>query len=111
MAFSYFHRSLNIPKLVDIKFTYVPRNATLARLVLRHKLPSSASMRGIREMEEKDIPNVKTLWERYVTRFKMHPQFTEDELRHNFISGRGSGEVVDGRRSGQVVWSYVVEVD
>jgi len=61
-------------------------------------------------MEEKDIPNVKTLWERYIKRFKMYPEFTEDELRHNLIGGRGRGNVNGGRRDGQVVWSYVVEV-
>lgn len=110
MLFRYFHRSLNIPKLVDVKFTYIPRNTTLARLILRHKLPAATSLKGLREMEEKDIPGVKALWERYVTRFKMHPQFTEDELQHNLLSGRGSGEAVGGRRNGQVVWSYVVEV-
>ena len=61
-------------------------------------------------MEEKDIPKVKTLWERYSKRFKMYPEFTEDELRHNLISGRGRGDAMEGKRDGQVVWSYVVEV-
>jgi len=61
-------------------------------------------------MEEKDIPKVKTLWERYSKRFKMYPEFTEDELRHNLTSGRGRGDAMEGRRDAQVVWSYVVEV-
>jgi len=105
----YFHRSLNIPKLVDIKFTHIPSNTTLAQLVLHHKLPSATSIKGLREMEEKDIPNVKTLWERYIKRFSMYPEFTEDELRHNLVGGRGRGGVKEGRRDGQVVWSYVVK--
>lgn len=95
---------------MDIKFTYVPRNSTLARLVLRHKLAATTSLKGLREMEHTDLPQVKTLYDEYMTRFKMRPEFSEDELRHNLLSGRGTGDPAEGRRAGQVVWSYVVEV-
>lgn len=107
----YFHRSLNIPKLVDSKFTYVPRNSTLARLAARHKLPSATSLPGLREMVEEDVPAVKALYDRYMARFKMVPEFSEEEIKHTFVSGRGKGDPVEGRREGQVVWSFVVEVD
>jgi len=105
----YFHRSLNIPKLVDVKFTYVARNSTLARMVRAHKVPSEPQLRGLREMEEKDVEAVAELAARYMKRFKMVPEFTLDEVRHNFLSGRGEGEILNGRREGQVVWAYVVE--
>jgi len=108
----YFHRSLNIPKLVDIKFTPVPRDMTLARMINANKLPSSTPVlagRGLREMEQRDIPVVNDLWSRYMRRFKMYPEYSHEELEHHLLSGRGSGEPVNGRRTGQVVWSYVVE--
>jgi glycylpeptide N-tetradecanoyltransferase len=37
---------------------------------------------------------------------------TEDEIRHQFLSGKGTGEKRqdNSRREGQVVWTYVVEV-
>jgi len=36
---------------------------------------------------------------------------TEDEIRHQFLSGKGTGErrQDDSRREGQIVWTYVVE--
>jgi len=107
----YFHRSLNIPKLVDVKFTYVARNSTLARMVRAHKVPSEPALKsqGLREMEDKDVEAVAGLVERYMKRFKMVPEFKVDEVRHNFLSGRGEGELLNGRREGQVVWSYVAE--
>lgn len=108
----YFHRSINIPKLVDVKFTYVPRNMTLARMKNLHKLPSETPVlapHGLREMEDRDLAGVGTLWTRYMARFKTAPVYTEEELKHQLLSGKGKGEMVDGRREGQVVWTYVVE--
>ncbi|KAF8310050.1 uncharacterized protein EI90DRAFT_2957485 [Cantharellus anzutake] len=106
----YFHRSLNIPKLVDTHFTTVPRNMTVARMIARNKLPpSELTSRGLREMQIKDIGQVASLWQKYMERFKLYPRYPIEELRHNILSGAGRGEPVDGRRRGQVVWSYVVE--
>ncbi|TFK42493.1 N-myristoyl transferase [Crucibulum laeve] len=108
----YYHRSLNIPKLVDTKFSYVPRNMTLARMVRVNKVPTSTSIPGIREIEEKDVVAVSDLFSRYMKRFDMAPLFSVDEIRHQFMSGKGRGSVGDGgpgRREGQVTWTYVVE--
>lgn len=104
----YYHRSLNIPKLVDTKFTYVPRNQTLARMIRLQKVPSSTHL-ALREMTESDIEQVADLYDRYMKRFDMVPLMTVEEIRHQFLSGLGRGDMVKGRREGQVVWSYVVE--
>jgi len=109
----YFHRTLNVPKLVDVKFTFVPRNMTLARMIRLHKVPSAPhfARSGLREMEERDVEAVAELYQRYMGRFDLVPVFTIDELRHQFLSGRGVGELdpSTGRRDRQVVWTYVVE--
>jgi len=108
----YYHRSLNIPKLVDTRFYYVPRDMTLARLKRLHKLPTTTSLNGLREMGEKDIVAVTELFTRYMTRFEMVPICTVEEFRHQLLSGMGEGKIGSGsvgRRTGQVTWSYVVE--
>jgi glycylpeptide N-tetradecanoyltransferase len=105
----YFHRSLNIPKLVDVNFTYVPRHMTVARMVRQHKVPPSTSCKGLREMEDRDVTQVHDLFSRYMQRFTMIPLMSVEELRHNLLKGKGVGESVDGRKQGQVTWTYVVE--
>ncbi|KAG1803719.1 N-myristoyl transferase [Suillus plorans] len=107
----YFHRSLNIPKLVDIKFTYVPRSMTLARMIRVYKMVAKPQLSGLREMEERDVSNVADLFTRYMQRFSMGPIMTLDEVRHQFLSGRGRMDEPSEhyRRPGQVVWTYVVE--
>jgi len=110
----YYHRTLNVPKLVDIKFTYVPRDMTIARMARQSKVPSTASLSrsGLREMEERDVAAVGDLFRRYMERFDMVQLFDEEDIRHQFLSGHGTGEVDSstGRRTDQVVWTYVVEV-
>ncbi|KAG9012991.1 glycylpeptide N-tetradecanoyltransferase [Tulasnella sp. JGI-2019a] len=111
----YYHRTLNLPKLADIKFTHIPRNTTLARMIKTNELPATPVLEGagLREMEEKDIEAVESLFHRYMCRFKMAPQYSTAEVRHNFLSGRGKGKIgadgTPGRRREQVTWTYVVE--
>ena len=54
---------------------------------------------------------VTELFKRYMARFDMVPLLEEEDVRHQFLSGRGKGEreASTGRRQGQVVWAYVVE--
>lgn len=65
-------------------------------------------------MEEHDLEAVESLLGRYLQRFKMYPQYSKEQVRHNLLSGRGEGKIgadgIPGRRSKQVVWTYVVEV-
>jgi glycylpeptide N-tetradecanoyltransferase len=61
-------------------------------------------------MEEKDVPAVHGLWQKFMTHFDMVPAVTKEEVQHYLLSGRGEGEAKNWRREGQVVWSYVVEV-
>lgn len=131
----YYHRSLNVPKLVEIRFTSVPRNSTMARMIRQFALPSTPRLMnaeqsalftgsnegkgksstalsvvgGLREMEDRDVPKVQGLWHRYMQRFGIVPVMSEDDIRHQLLSGRGEGPIKKGRRDGQVVWSYVFE--
>ncbi|KAF4603821.1 glycylpeptide N-tetradecanoyltransferase [Pleurotus pulmonarius] len=112
----YYHRSLNVPKLVDIRFCYVPRNMTLARMIKLNKLPSTPQLleKGLREMEDRDVEQVSSLFTRYMKRFGMAPEMTLAEVKHQFLSGRGDlSKTLEskwkGRRDGQVVWTFVVE--
>lgn len=110
----YYHRILNVPKLVDVGFTYVPRNTTLDQLILQSEVPSTPSLAGsgLREMEEGDVSAVAELYRRYMERFDLVALLEEEDIRHQFLSVRGTGETEasTGQRLGQVVWAYVVEV-
>lgn len=110
-CFRYFHRSLNVPKLVDIGFCYVPRNMTQARMVRLNAVPEKPSLAGLREMEDKDVVHVASLFTKFMKRYDMVPIFDLDEIRHQFLSGKGQVDTATpNRREGQVTWAYVIEV-
>ena len=106
---SYFHRNLNPTKLVDIGFSPLGRGQTVARLVRQYAVASHPQIPGFREMVHADVPQVGELLRKYLARFDIIQTFAKDEeVEHWFLSGQGREE--KGKREGQVVWAYVVEV-
>lgn len=105
----YYHRNLNPTKLVATGFSPQPRGVSIARLKRMYDCPPQPQIPGFREIEEKDVISVGALMRQYMSRFDLIPIMSDEEVRHNFISGKGTGEMVNGRRHQQVTWSYVVE--
>lgn len=52
----YFHRSLNPKKLIEVGFSSLGPNQTLARLMKLYKLPDETKTAGLRAMKKKDCP-------------------------------------------------------
>ena len=68
-------------------------------MIKHYKVPDQTTVLGLREMEEKDVPQVRELLNTYLNRFDMAPVFeTDDDVKHWILPHK------------DVVWSYVVEV-
>ena len=86
-------------------------------MIRLHRVPERPALfgHGLREMEEKDVPEVTELYTKYMNRFGMSILMTQDDVRHHFLSGRGNGpsdqDSWKNPREGQVVWTFVIEVD
>lgn len=110
-ALRYYHRPLNTKKLVELGFSGVPRSTTLARLVVKNRVADTTTIPGLREIEDRDAQQVGDLLRAYLARFDLSPVMSDEEVLHNFYSGKGAGPVdpATGWRKGQVTWTYVVE--
>ena len=77
-----------------------------------NKIPETPQLAssGLREAEQRDIQVILRLYTKFMQRYDMAPVMTLEEARHTFLSGKGKGEIVDGRREEQVLWTYVIEV-
>jgi glycylpeptide N-tetradecanoyltransferase len=79
---TYWHRSLNPKKLIDVGFSSLPAKQTMARYQKLLKLPSEPTIEGVRPMEYKDIPIVHAMLTEYLKKFDTHFEFSQDELIH-----------------------------
>ena len=98
----YFHRPLDWLKLFDIDFCGLPYGSTKARQITRHQVPSATTVAGFRPIKKADVKGVQNLLERYLKRFLMAPEFSEEEIEHWFMHD-------EKLCPEQVVWTYVVE--
>lgn len=94
---TYWHRSLNPKKLVDVRFSHLPSGTPMARYVKFHKLPADVSNQQMRLMTDKDVPRVTYLLNQYLAKIKIHINFNEEEVAHFLLPRKG------------VLYSYVVE--
>lgn len=102
----YFHRPLNPKKLLDIGFSYLPPRRTLKMTMKLYALPEEPRTKGLRPLEEKDIPRVTTLLSDYLqSKTKFHPVLSEDDVRHwllprediivSYVSENAHGKITD----------------
>ena len=94
---TYWHRSLNPKKLVEVRFSSLPPGTPMARYLKLHKLPAKPSIPGLRVMKERDVPRVAEMLNTYLGKFKVHFKFSVEEVAHFLLPRPG------------VVNSYVVE--
>ena len=94
----YYHRSLNLKKLVECKFAPIPKNTSLAKMIKEHRLPDRPQLAGLREFRVDDVDQVITKLNAYLRQnFKIHPKFDREEALHYFTP------------IPNVLYSYVVE--
>lgn len=91
----YWHRSINVKKLVDIRFTQLGRGMSMAETIEHYAMPKKIRVQGLRKMEAKDVPTVTRLLNSYFNKFKLAPVKTEEDVRHWLVP------------RDEVVYSYV----
>ncbi|CAK9304645.1 unnamed protein product [Gordionus sp. m RMFG-2023] len=106
----YWHRSIDPVKLVEVRFSHLTRNMTLARARKLYKLPrATTNTPGLRQMCETDVTaSAKLLNEYLASKFSIYPIFTEDEFRHWFLPRPGVVEtyIVDKSREITDMFSF-----
>lgn len=94
---NYYHRNINLKKLIDVKFTYLSPKLNLARAKRIYSLPKETTIPGLRPMKKSDSEAVFKLLNKYLDQFKIHAHYSLEECAHWFTPRE------------KVVYSYVVE--
>lgn len=86
----YYHRSLNPKKLIEIGFTRLRRNMTMASTIKLYKLPNQPQTKGFRPMQKEDVPQVHTLLLNYFQKHvPLYPLFDQEEIAHWLLPREG----------------------
>lgn len=86
---TYWHRSLNPKKLLDVGFSHKPANLNMSRYMKLHNLKSELLMPNLRPMEAGDVPQVTSLLNNYLSNQKFHIVFSEEEVHHFMLPRQG----------------------
>ncbi|XP_077475303.1 glycylpeptide N-tetradecanoyltransferase 1-like isoform X2 [Stigmatopora argus] len=77
----YWHRSLNVRKLIEVKFSHLSRSMTMQRTMKLYRLPE-APKTSLRAMTKKDVPAVCRLLREYLGQFNLVPAMNQEEVSH-----------------------------
>lgn len=82
----YYHRQLDIPKLVECRFSSVPLNSSLSKMTKLLKIKENLCTEPLESMTEDDLDDVLQLLNNDLNKWtKFHPIFNKEELRHYFM--------------------------
>lgn len=81
----YYHRSLNVKKLVQVGFSFLTNRLTMSRAIKLYRVDEELSLPELRKMEKKDIPSVHKLLNTYLEKYKLHIIFSQDDVEHWFL--------------------------
>lgn len=80
---TYYLRDLNIDKLLDADFTYVPENMSLAQY--KHKNKVYDLNIKLRKMEEKDVLSCHELYHKFYQKYDIYREYSIEEFRNTFL--------------------------
>jgi glycylpeptide N-tetradecanoyltransferase len=81
----------------------MPHGSTKQRQIVKNYIASQTTLPGFRLMEKKDLAQVHNLLDRYLKRFALAQEFTQEEVEHWLFHDPSIPE------KDQTVWGYVVE--
>ena len=93
----FYYRSINLKKLLDVKYTYLPEKQNLSRALKLYTLPDEPKISGFRKMEEKDLPQIIELIKNNSKKYKIFEILTNEEISHWFLP------------KNNIIYTYVLE--
>ena len=94
----YYYRSINLKKLLDVQYTYLPNNKmSIGNALKKYDLPDEPTISGFRKMEEKDIEQIYNLILSRNKKYKIFEILTKQEIKHWLLP------------KNNIVYTYVLE--
>ena len=94
----YYYRCINLKKLLDIQYTYLPNNKmSLGNALKKYELPDEPTITGFRKMEGKDLEQIYNLILQRNKKYKIYEMLNIKEIAHWLLPRNN------------IVYTYVLE--
>jgi glycylpeptide N-tetradecanoyltransferase len=93
----YFHRGINVKKLIDIKFMHQHPKLTMKGMLKLYQLPQETKTPGLRPLVKRDVSGTCQLLNKFMSAYHIAMEFTNKEFEHMFLPKEN------------IVYSFVVE--
>ena len=93
----YYYRSINLKKLLDVQYTYLPNKMPIGKALKNNELPDEPQISGFRKMTEKDIDQIYELIEKNRNKYKIYEIFSKEQISHLLLPRNN------------IIYTYVLE--
>lgn len=84
----YFHRPINIKKLVETGFTILQGKLTIKEVKKTHKIDEVIQIKNFVKIEKRHIDQSFELFHQYMNKYNYHPIFSKEEFEHIFLNNK-----------------------
>ncbi|KAH6657093.1 acyl-CoA N-acyltransferase [Truncatella angustata] len=102
----YYHRAIDWQKLYETGFSPLPAGSKPQYQVRKYAVPDNTKLKGLREMQEKDVDAVHELMTNYLKKYDLAPDWNKEDVRHWLLHKKANDQLEE-----QVIWTYVIEND
>ncbi|KJP85150.1 glycylpeptide N-tetradecanoyltransferase [Plasmodium fragile] len=81
----YYHRSINVKKLIEIGFSSLNTRLTMSRAIKLYRVEDTLNLKNLRLMKKKDVDGVHKLLGSYLEQYNLYAVFTKEEIAHWFL--------------------------
>ena len=93
----YHYRVINLKKLLDVQYTYLPNKMSLGNAIKKYELPDEPKISGFRKMEKKDLEQIYNLILLRNKKYKIYEILDKSEVEHWLLPRNN------------IVYTYVLE--
>jgi glycylpeptide N-tetradecanoyltransferase len=80
--YEYYYRNINLKKLIDVQYTYLPPKMSLGKALKNNELPDEPQISGFRKMTDKDLDQIYELITKNRNNYLIYDILSKEEIEH-----------------------------
>lgn len=100
---SYWHRPLNIKKLIHLEFSHVKQGWTMGMMDRYYRLPSSSTSHQFQKLTTDDVKEASQFFSKHISKYDLRPLFSQQKFEETFLPRNDVISTYIRKEDGQIV--------